>query len=70
LLIASPQPGLCELVDVMQGQQLLTMIPGGGAYYFPTTAGQPVPFTATVGAARMWNNSTSRATMTVLALLA
>jgi len=71
LLITSNQPGLCELFDSVPTQRRLSYIgSGGGADYWPTAAGQSVPFSQTVVRARMYNNSLSAATMTVVALAA
>ena len=68
LLITSTQPGLCELLDATPAQQRLSVITAGGG--FDSWAGGTQPWTDTVVKARMYNNSTSTATMTVAALLA
>jgi len=71
LLITSTQPGLCELLDSGPTQRRLSVLTfAGAADYWPTTAGQSVPFTQTVITCRMYNNSQTPATMTVVAMVA
>jgi hypothetical protein len=71
LLITSTQPGLCELLDSVPTQRRLSLIAAaGGSDVWPQTAGQAVPFSQTIVTARMYNNSQTQATMTVVALLA
>lgn len=71
LVITSTQAGICELLDSGPTQRRLSVITAsGGVDYWPTVAGQAVPFSQTVITARMYNNSQTPATMTVVALLA
>jgi hypothetical protein len=71
LLITSTQPGLCELLDSGPTQRRLSVLTAAApADYWPTAAGQAVPFSQTVVKARMYNNSQTAAVMTAAALLA
>ncbi|MGO9111167.1 MAG: hypothetical protein ACLP9L_18235 [Thermoguttaceae bacterium] len=69
LLITSTQPGICELLDATPAQQRLSVIAAAGAFD-SWAGGSSPPWTDTVVKARMYNNSLTTATMTVVALLA
>jgi hypothetical protein len=69
LLVTSTQPGLCELLDATPAQQRLSVITVAGGFD-SWAGGGSQPWTDTVVKARMYNNSTTAAVMTVAALLA